>query len=195
MSNFLFHAYKNARNILFGNNETGMKVFPGMFDSDVVSLLRRRHKTTSVRHYFCGLLALLDDGYSPDDYHVITHNAELETWIIDNFRADGIHENLAKNIVLSRGSSGFFDAISTLLIYILYRKRTSLFSTFPFYHNLIKWSKLYHENITCQYTKIENDYKLTAEELSKSVSEKEIDTLFLFNPTQTSTIYTDADRC
>lgn len=122
MSNFLFHAYKNARNILSGNNETGMKVFPGMFDSDVVSLLRRRHKTTLVRHYFCGLLALLDDGYSPDDYHVITHNAELKTWIIDNFRADGIHENLAKNIVLSRGSSGFFDAYLPYLLYIISEK-------------------------------------------------------------------------
>lgn len=38
MSNLLFHAYKNARNVLSGNDETGMKVFPGMFDSDVVSL-------------------------------------------------------------------------------------------------------------------------------------------------------------
>ncbi|CAI0925757.1 Aspartate aminotransferase [Serratia entomophila] len=190
MSELLFHAYKNARNVLSGNDETGMKVFPGMFDSDVISLSHG----DGTRRPQCGILsagvlALLDDRYSPDDYHVMTHNAELETWIIDDFKADGIHESLANNIVLSHGSTSLFDAIFT---YYIGKGRRYLVPS-SFYHNLIKWSVLYHEHLTCQYTKIENDYKLTAEELSKSVSENDIDTLFLFNPTQTGAIYTDAE--
>ncbi|WP_429932660.1 pyridoxal phosphate-dependent aminotransferase [Agrobacterium vitis] len=188
MHNYLLDSYTNARRVLSGNDDTGLKVFPGMFDPDVVSLSHgdgtRRAESGVIS---AGILALLDDRYSPDDYHVMTRNEELQRWISEDFACDGIPKNIVDNILITQGSTILFDAIFTY--YIGKRRRYLVPSSF--YHNLIKWSSLYQEKLICKYTFPENEYKLSAEELKESVSTDEIDTLFLFNPTQTGAIYTD----
>lgn len=190
MHNNLLDSYVSARRVLSGNNDAGLKVFPGMFDSDVVSLSHGDGtRRADVGTISAGILALLDSRYSPDDYHVMTHNEELEKWISDDFRSDGIPGNIAENILITQGSTSLFDAIFT---YYIGKNRRYLVPS-SFYHNLVKWSSLYQEKLICKYTSAANDYKLSAEELRESVTEDDIDTLFLFNPTQTGAIYTDEE--
>lgn len=190
MPDALIQSYRTARKVLSGLDDAGHKAFPGMFDSDVISLshgdgTRRPHCAI----ISAGVLALLDSRYSPDDYHVMTHNEELEAWIIDDFKADGISDDIASNILISHGSTSIFDAIFT---YNIGKNRRYLVPS-SFYHNLIRWAEIYDEQLVCQYTKSENDYKLTPDELYNSIKESRIDTLFLFNPTQTGAVYTDQE--
>lgn len=190
MSDNLIQVFEQCKNVLFGVDGMGNKIHPSMFDPSIVSLAHG-DGTRRVHHgvLASGVLSLLDPQKSPDNYHVIRKSEELEHLIQKDFESDGIGDYCSKNIVLASGSTNLFDSIFT---YSIGRNRKFLVPT-SYYHNLNVWAKLYHANLECFYTQKNNNYKLTADELNDGIKKNDINSLILFNPSQTGAVYSDEE--
>ncbi|WP_157966652.1 pyridoxal phosphate-dependent aminotransferase [Fastidiosibacter lacustris] len=165
-----------------------------MFDKDIVSLahgdgIRRPHPDVLTK----GIVSLLDSvNGSLDDYLYLQEHDELKHNIFSDFIEDGIDQDIAKNIAIDFGSSTLICSI----LQILKQKLGSLHFVIPtsYYHNVPKWFSLYGGNLNHLYTKLDSDYKLTAEELILYLNEnKQINGLFLQNPTHSGAIYTKCE--
>lgn len=187
----LIDRLRSARQVLAGLDENGVRVHPGMFDPQVISLAHgdgvRRPPDAAVA---AGIAALLDtENASLDDYLFLQRHEELEAAITEDFAGAGIPADTAANVSVDSGTTRLFAGF----LRVATEPGDLLGVPRSYYHPLPSWCELHRVDLDLIPTDREADYKLTAgllEDWCGLHRSRPPRAIFLFNPTQTGALYT-----
>lgn len=194
-SNLLAHLTA-CRNALAGKDESGIKIFPGMFDHGVISFshgegMRRPHPLVVA----AGLEAMTNVEISSlENYLFLQSYGDLDERIRQKFREAGVPPKFADQHCIDAG-------VTRLLQSFLWAcgEKGDIFLTAPsFYHPLPVWCEHLGIRLDILATGRENDYKIGLSDLSRWVDSnqdaaKRLKGLILFNPSMTGAVYTQAE--
>lgn len=195
---FFLTTQERCRQVLAGEDDSGTKVHPSMFDEGVISFAQgegMRRPDPSV--IAAGVRALLDTERSAlDDYLFLQRLQPLDDAIAAFFMAQGIDDSTASNICVDSGTTRLFLAFLHAVA-----NRGDVFGVAPtYYHPLASWCEMAGVQLVCVPTRRSQGYKLTREDLegwyerhSRTGSNAGLRGLFLFNPTGTGGVYTRED--
>jgi aspartate aminotransferase len=185
-----------AYQVLGGTDAEGNPVHVNIFDPRVISFASgdgvRRPPAAAVA---AGLSALVDTTESSlEDYMFMKPHEAFGSAIYDDFANNGIPPEVAINLCGASGTTRIFIAFlwacgSPGDVFLVPRS---------FYHPLAEWCDISRVGLELVDTRREDDYKLTAESLDRWYAANpdlagKARGLFLFNPTQTGAVYTEAE--
>lgn len=184
-----------ARNAISGLDDEGRYLWPGWADRSVISLahgegIRRPHPDVIA----AGVTALLDTEESAlDNYLYLRPFARLTERIAETFCAEGIAEEIARNVCVDSGNTrlffGFFFAVA--------EQGDVFLAPQTYYQAVNMWCDIAEVVLERVQTQRANDYKFTRDDLERWYDEQVRSGrsrpprgLLLFNPGYTGALYT-----